>query len=525
MGEERRRQYAKRVAGRAADLRAALQRAEEQQGELPFPTDELVDQLDLLERLDTPADLHDIQAVVKRSRGILVETQTANLNPDGDAELFEVESKLLLLVGEIAFVVDREDAAYREVGPDGPGELAVPTPAQAEDVQKQIAAHQVDDERFTRIVRLLAGLGSQAGIGVVVAAPTELLAWAASAALLSANVAVELKKEKLSKEWLDALIQRLRKVIAEFGHAIDRREDVLRGIDGLVEKARDAASKGSRTLGKTRALWRRVFRVRRSRTGEQPAAPWPPGKVFRDADFAPEMVVIPGGTFVMGSPEGEPGRRDNEGPQHEVTVPRFALGIYAVTFAEYDHFCEAMGREKPSDAGWGRAERPVINVSLLDGTAYCEWLSAETGQEYRLPSEAEWEYACRAGTTTPFWWGRTITPAQANYDGRTAYNGGVTGECKAQTVPVRHFERNPFGLYQTHGNVWEWVQDAWHDSYVDAPSDGSPWLGGDNRGIVLRGGAWCFDPLTLRSAARHGERLDDNYLEYTGFRVARMLNS
>lgn len=523
MDEERRRQYAKRVAGRAADLRAALQRAEEQQGELPFPTDELVDQLDLLERLDTPADLHDIQAVVKRSRGILVEAQTANLNPDGDAELFEVESKLLLLVGEIAFVADREDAAYREVGPDDPGEMAVPTTAQAKDVQKQIAAHQADDNRFRDVVRLLAAAGTSAGFTAVGAAPTEPLAWAASAALLSANVAAELNKKKLSKEWLDALIQRLRKVIAEFGHAIDRREDVLRQIDGLVEKARDAASKGSRTLGKTRALWRRVFRVRRSRTGEQPADPWPPGKVFRDVDapWCPEMVVIPGGTFLMGSPKNEPERYDDEGPQHEVRVPRFALGICAVTFAEYDHFREATGREKPEDQGWGRASRPVTNVSWEEANSYCEWLSRETGCAYRLPSEAEWEYACRAGTTTPFWWGGTITPAQANYDGTVAYNDGETGEYRGQTVPVRSFDPNPFGLYQIHGNVDEWVHDDWHRNYEGAPTDGSAWLGGD-RAKVLRGGSWGFIPKYLRSAFRYWDN-SVNRSNGIGFRVSRTL--
>ena len=251
--------------------------------------------------------------------------------------------------------------------------------------------------------------------------------------------------------------------------------------------------------------------------------PWPAGKVFRDLDepWCPEMVVIPGGTFVMGSPEDEPERRDNEGPQHEVEVPRFALGIYAVTFAEYDHFCEATGREKPWDQNWGRADRPVINVSWGEASAYCEWLSGAVGCEYRLPSEAEWEYAARAGSTTPFWWGWTITPAQASYDSREAYNGGETGKYREQTVPVRSFDPNPFGLYQVHGNVLEWVQDDYHDSYEGAPSDGSAWSGDDGT-KVLRGGSWDVIAQVLRSAIRSGV-VPDFRFDFIGFRVSRTL--
>lgn len=243
---------------------------------------------------------------------------------------------------------------------------------------------------------------------------------------------------------------------------------------------------------------------------------------FKEAEFAPEMVVIPGGTFLMGSPEDEPGRLHNEGPQHEVTVPRFALGACAVTFAEYDHFCETTEREKPEDKGWGRDERPAIYVSWKDASAYCEWLSGETGCEYRLPSEAEWEYACRASSVGPFWWGDTIAPEQANYDGTFRYNGGEKGEFRQQTVSVRSFARNPFGLWQVHGNVWEWCADNWRDDYEGAPSDGRAWLGGGDRLKVLRGGSWSNYPGYLRSTYRGYGGPGVHYVDFS-FRVARTL--
>ena len=139
---------------------------------------------------------------------------------------------------------------------------------------------------------------------------------------------------------------------------------------------------------------------------------------FKDGSQGPAMLVIPTGEFLMGSPDDESGRRDSEGPQHKVVIAKpFAMGRYAVTFEEYDHFCEAVGREKPSDVGWGRDRRPVINLSWEDAIAYCTWLSQETGAAYRLPSEAEWEYAARAGTTTAFWWGDDIDTTRANYNG------------------------------------------------------------------------------------------------------------
>mgnify|MGYP005741763229 CR=1 FL=1 len=234
------------------------------------------------------------------------------------------------------------------------------------------------------------------------------------------------------------------------------------------------------------------------------------------------MVVIPGGTFLMGSPRDEKGRDEDEGPQHEVTVPRFALGTCAVTFAEYDWFCEATGRRVPDDDGWGRADRPAIDVSWVDAQAYCRWLSRETGAEYRLPSEAEWEYACRAGTETPFWWGSEISSDDANYNGFYTYGTGSRGEYRQRTVPIRRFRPNPFGLWQMHGNVWEVVEDHWHREYTGAPSDGLAWIEDGARRIVVRGGSWDNTRTALRSASR-GYDLPNARDYKSGFRVARTI--
>ena len=226
---------------------------------------------------------------------------------------------------------------------------------------------------------------------------------------------------------------------------------------------------------------------------------------FKDGSYGPTMLVIPTGEFLMGSPENESERRDNEGPQHKVVIAKpFAMGRYVVTFEEYDRFCVATRREKPSDAGWGRGWRPVINVSWDDAVTYCAWLSQETGAAYRLPSEAEWEYAARAGTTTAFWWGDYIATTRANYDGNYTYRNGPRGKYWQQTVPVETFEPNPFGLYQVNGNVREWVQYNWHKNYEGAPVDGSAWIEVGDGPCVLRGGSWNCAPGWLRGAARDG---------------------
>jgi formylglycine-generating enzyme required for sulfatase activity len=256
-----------------------------------------------------------------------------------------------------------------------------------------------------------------------------------------------------------------------------------------------------------------------------------PLEVFRDrlqdGSEGPAMVALPGGAFLMGSPETEPERFGSESPQHEVSIRSFAMGRTEVTFAEYDRFAEATGRRKPNDQGWGRGDRPVINVSWNDATAYAAWLADQTGEPYRLPTEAEWEYATRAGTATPFWTGDCIHTDQANYNGNFDYNhcGAKTGLYRQKTVPAGSLPANPWGLHEVAGNVWEWVADCWHDSYQGAPSDGSAWGeagGGNCAQRVVRGGGWNFSPWLLRSAFRYWGPVDVA-LAYLGFRLARTL--
>ena len=221
--------------------------------------------------------------------------------------------------------------------------------------------------------------------------------------------------------------------------------------------------------------------------------------------------MIPPGEFMMGAPEGNADGYEEELPQHLVKIGYpLAIGRYPLTFDEYDHFARATGREQPSDAGWGRGRRPVINVSWEDAKAYVDWLASETRQSYRLLSEAEWEYACRAGTTTHYWWGDDITPYNANY-----------GENVGKTTEVGSYSPNPFGLYDMHGNVWEWTEDRWHRSYDGAPNDGSAWTGWNDPILVLRGGNWGRNAGGIRSASR---ARGHQYIRKFGFRVARMLS-
>lgn len=251
-----------------------------------------------------------------------------------------------------------------------------------------------------------------------------------------------------------------------------------------------------------------------------------PGEVFRECDKCPEMVVVPAGSFMMGSPSNEAGRYDNENPQHSVTISRpFAVGRFAVTFEEWDA-CVADGGcngYEPKDEGWGRGRQPVINVSWDDAKAYVAWLSRKTGMTYRLLTEAEREYAARAKAATPFWWGTSIATSQANYDGRGIYGSGAKGEYRQKTVAVDSFQPNPWGLYQVHGNVWEWVWDCYHGSYAGAPTDGSAWASGDCGSRVVRGGSWNSDPRFLRAALRYWYP-SDYRISFLGFRLARTLN-
>lgn len=242
------------------------------------------------------------------------------------------------------------------------------------------------------------------------------------------------------------------------------------------------------------------------------------GQAFKDCDECPEMVVIPDGNFMMG------GSGQDEYPVHQVSVSSFAMGRYEVTFHEYDAFAHSTLKDLPDDDGRGRGERPVIHVSWEDAQAYVGWLSKQTGKRYRLPSEAEWEYSARAGTSTTHWWGKDI-----DQDGEVWANCGGCGSQWAgkMAAPVGRFPANPFGLYDTAGNVWEWVEDCWHEDYSgeNRPNDGSAWLEENNckhNNRVFRSGAWDVPPRAIRPAIRlwGGHRTTSGSL---GFRVAQDL--
>jgi formylglycine-generating enzyme required for sulfatase activity len=245
-----------------------------------------------------------------------------------------------------------------------------------------------------------------------------------------------------------------------------------------------------------------------------------PGSKFNECvTSCPTMVVVPSGKFIMGSPNGERDRFADEGPQHEVTIAKpFAVGKTEVTFAEWDACVAAGACAKASDSGRGPGDQPAVNVSWNDAKEYVAWLSRITGKEYRLLSEAEWEYAARAGTTTAYSWGDEIGEGNANCGGCGSHWD------KKQTAPVGSFKPNDFGLYDIHGNVWEWCEDVWHDNYTGAPIDGSAWLeGGDASRRVVRGGSWSNYPLFLRAANRSLGGTDGRSNDI-GFRLARTLN-
>ena len=257
------------------------------------------------------------------------------------------------------------------------------------------------------------------------------------------------------------------------------------------------------------------------------------GDEFQDCQSCPVMVVIPPGEFIMGSPSNEEGLYDTEGPQHEVTLPRnFAVGKYEVTRGEYAQFANDTGRGDGGGCnyftgdGWKldtskswrspgfsqNDDDPVACVNWDDAQAYVSWLARKTSKSYRLLSEAEWEYAARAGTTTAYYFGNSISSSQANHN-----------QNEGKTVSVGSYAANAFGLHDMHGNVWEWAEDCWNGSYSGAPSDGSAWMRGDCDGHVLRGGSWLNYPQDLRSAYR--VRITTGYrYNNVGFRVARTLD-
>ena len=255
----------------------------------------------------------------------------------------------------------------------------------------------------------------------------------------------------------------------------------------------------------------------------------------------PELVLIPTGRFQMGSTEQERKKAlaagaqrawlERETPQHWVGIEQpFALGRYPVTVGEWRQFARATGWQAQGEVNWQAPgfrqndTHPVVGVTWHDARQYAHWLSEQTGQPYRLPSEAEWEYACRAGTKTAFSFGDEISTKLANYDGNTSYNGSPKGEYRQGTSPAGQFPPNPWGLFDMHGNVWEWVQDVVHDNYQGAPVDGTAWEEGGEQGRrVLRGGSWLYNPRYLRSALRNGFSATLSN-DIVGFRVARDLN-
>jgi formylglycine-generating enzyme required for sulfatase activity len=264
-----------------------------------------------------------------------------------------------------------------------------------------------------------------------------------------------------------------------------------------------------------------------------------PGARFRDCAQCPEMVVVPAGTFMMGSAGGEDGHEPDEAPRHEVRLAApVAVGRGAVTVAQFRSFVLATRHavitgcrvaiadawHVQTDAQFGnpgieqQPDHPAVCVSWHDARAYADWLSRETGRRYRLPSEAEREYFTRAGTRSVFWWGDVISEQRANYDATLTFLGSPRGAWRRTTLPALALPANPWGLSQVHGNVAEWVEDCWNASYAGAPADGSAWTTGDCALRVLRGGSWGYPPKDLRAAYREAVAADQRYF-HVGFRV------
>jgi len=365
--------------------------------------------------------------------------------------------------------------------------------------------------------------------------------------------------EKAKQEQLRRELDKQRKIEAEEAARARKenlRQQLIARREADAQKARQAEEERQRKLAQLKA--EAAYRLEQDRHRKEEAArkaaelaalaasPVPDANgVLRDRFLdgtgkGPDLVLIPTGRFQMGSTEYEhsialkagsqPSQLAKELPAHWVGIERsFALGRFPVTVREWRQFVHATGWESKLDVSWADPgfkqtdDHPVVCVSWDDAQLYVQWLSEKTGQLYRLPSEAEWEYACRAGTHTAFSFGDEISTEHANYDGHFTYNHGARGESRGGTTAVNTFQPNPWGLFDMHGNVWEWVQDVVHENYVGAPADGSAWEeGGDQARRVLRGGAWLYQPRYLRSALRNGySAVLAN--DIVGFRVARKL--
>jgi len=370
---------------------------------------------------------------------------------------------------------------------------------------------------------------------------------------VAAEEARQLRKESLRQQLLAARDEEAAKVRAAKEEAERKAAQSKAAAAYLVQQKRAreedaarAAQMAPAAVAPSEPTRASVLEAPPADAEAAPAAPSAPiGSLLRDpfldgSGSGPVMAPIPAGRFEMGSPEHE--RRiamaagaqktwlARETPQHWVGIERgFALGRFPVTVGEWRVFVLATGWQPQGEVDWAAPgypqsdEHPVVGVTWFDAQKYIEWLSQATGKRYRLPSEAEWEYACRAGTRTTFNVGETISSAQANFDGTFTYNGGPRGLFRRGTTPAGSFAPNAWGLHDMHGNVWEWVQDVVHENYEGAPHDGSAWeQGGDNARRVLRGGSWLYNPRYLRSALRNGfSAVLSN--DIVGFRVARDL--
>ena len=343
------------------------------------------------------------------------------------------------------------------------------------------------------------------------------------------------------------------------------REEAQRAKQEAEAKAKSEADRREEEL-------RREAEAAKARAEEARREASKPGTVFRDCTDCAQMVVIPAGEFTMGSPPSEAGRLDHEGPQRAVRIAQpFALGRNEVTFAEFERFVAEAGYKTEAERSVGKLgcfgfnfsdrtatkddwlpgrswrepgidrntdRHPVVCVSWNDATAYVRWLSRKTGKTYRLPTEAEWEYAARAGTRTARYWGDDPNQAclHENVADQSTYTTGVKPSAKTRSWPSGHgcndgryfaapvgsYRANGFGLYDMLGNVWEWTEDCWTASYRGAPADGSAWLTGDCSRRLLRGGSWVSEPRYARSANRD-RGLSDFRRSSIGFRIARTL--
>ena len=426
-------------------------------------------------------------------------------------------------------------------------------------------ASDLPDLRLSRDLRLVI-------LDTYVGAPLEPAGGSIVAAAAVGTFAVEDTEGSAHSPYTEALLRYLEEPGLELGMLFRKvREDVMRATDGRQEPVVYGLPGWSVYLGSLSGQTPEVdprdpreaakpergeaetgFKIERD-DAEKAAPPQAPGTTFRDCPECPEMVVVPSGSFQMGSPESEEGRNDLEGPVHEVTIARpFAAGVHEVTRGEFARFVSATGRsmgnacfvyeggqwEKRSGRHWKSPgfrqtdDHPVVCVNWEDAQAYVQWLSRKTGEEYRLLSEAEWEYVARAGTKTTRYWGESergqcryangadeaLKRRHANWERQIA----SCDDGHAKTAPVGSYDANGYGLHDVLGNVWEWTEDCWNDSYAGAPRDGSAWTSGDCSRRVLRGGSWNNFPGNLRSASRVRDP-SGGRINLAGFRVARTL--